>query len=970
MKLRYFQHTAMVLALASCATHSRTAFALGEPLHVTFTATAASFPLTDSNRTTPLYIDANDYPGVIHAVANFTDDIHAVTNLTPTTLHTLPTTGDQDLILIGTIGHSTAIDALIATHKLDVSTIRGHWEMSLTQIVDNPFPGIARALVIAGADKRGTIFGIYDLSEQIGVSPWAWWADVPIPHHDSLYLTPGTYIQPEPRVKYRGIFLNDEAPALSGWTKEKFGGFNSKFYVHVFDLLLRLKANFLWPAMWGSAFNEDDTLNPKLADEYGIVMGTSHHEPMMRAQQEWKRHGNGTWDYTTNQKALDDFWRQGVRRNKNYEQLTTIGMRGDGDMAMSAGTNTALLERIVADQRKILTEEVNPDITKVPQVWALYKEVQSYYEAGMRVPDDVTLLWCDDNWGNIRRLPTPAERKRPGGAGIYYHFDYVGDPRSYKWINTYNISKVYEQMNLAINYGADRMWIVNVGDLKPMEFPIEFFLNMARTPDHFTPDNLHAYTVEWATRDFGPDHAEEIASIFDLYQRYISRRKPEMLAPDTFSLENFNEANRVDKEWVVLTNREVLLQRKIPANQQAAFFELLGYPIFAAANDVHLYLEAGRNAYYAKQGWAAANKFNADDRLREDAQLSATYNHLLNGKWNHMMDQTHIGYTFWNEPPKNTTPPHITLNVPEHGGFGVNTQIASSKAPTLGTFIEGDETSKHIFTLFNKGSAPLPYTITTSAPWISITRLWEPVAPGTKYNPISSSTLEGSEALVAQIDWKTAPVHDTTASITLASSGQPAITLPLQLIHPHVGAVTVPIALESNGYVAIEAAHTSSITADPSIHWHELPNYGPTLSGMTLFPVTATSNPHSEASLNYAVDLYDKGDFTLHLTTAPTLNFVPGRGLRLAVSIDNGPRKVIDTLAHNTDHDWRISVADGVRHIEVPLTISTPGQHMLHIFAVDPGIVLERLDLAHGALPYSYLGPPESATILPAGNTP
>jgi hypothetical protein len=277
-----------------------------------------------------------------------------------------------DLVIIGTLGHGKLIDRLAAMHKIDVSAIRGRWETSVTQVVTDPIPGVKRALVIAGADKRGTIFAIYDLSEQIGISPWAWWADVPVQHQDNLFVDAGPYFQAEPAVKYRGIFLNDEAPSLSGWVQEKFGGFNHHFYEHVFELLLRLKANLLWPAMWGSAFNEDDPLNPKLADEYGIVMGTSHHEPMMRAQQEWKRHGKGPWNYATNAKELDDFWRYGVRRNKNYENLITIGMRGDGDMAMSASTNTALLEQIVATQRTIISEEVNPAVASVPQVWALY----------------------------------------------------------------------------------------------------------------------------------------------------------------------------------------------------------------------------------------------------------------------------------------------------------------------------------------------------------------------------------------------------------------------------------------------------------------------------------------------------------------------------------------------------------------------------------------------------------------------
>jgi hypothetical protein len=524
-------------ALGFCAlvlVGSSEAFALGEPQHVTSTPAPNSFALASHGSAAPLVVDSSDWPGVQRAVNTFAFDVHAVTALTPAVLNKVAE--EREIVLVGTLGRSPLLDRLATEHKIDVSDIRGHWEMFVTEILTDPFPGVRRALVIAGSDKRGTIFGMYDLSGQIGVSPWYWWADVPIAHKSEIWIRPGRYVQPEPRVKYRGIFLNDEAPALSGWAAEKFGGFNHKFYEHVFELLLRLKANFLWPAMWGSAFNEDDPLNPMLADEYGIVMSTSHHEPMMRAQQEWKRHGTGPWDYSTNGEMLRNFWRFGVRRNKSYEEIITIGMRGDGDMAMSASTNTALLERIVSDQRKIFSEEVNPDVTKVPQVWALYKEVQGYYEAGMRVPEDVTLLWCDDNWGNIRRLPTPEERRRAGGAGIYYHFDYVGDPRNYKWLLTYNITKIWEQMHLAAEYGADRIWVVNVGDLTPMEFPIEFFLTMARMPDRWGKDKLQQYTREWAAREFGTEHAEEIANLLDAYTRFNTRRKPEQLEPTTFSL--------------------------------------------------------------------------------------------------------------------------------------------------------------------------------------------------------------------------------------------------------------------------------------------------------------------------------------------------------------------------------------------------------------------------------------------------
>ena len=482
-------------------------------------------------------------PAFVRASSDLQTDIHRVTSLTPSVTHGAPFT--TNMILIGTIGSSTIIDQLIRDKKIDVDAIRGKWEANLILVVPHPLPGVASALVIAGSDKRGTIFGIYDVSEQIGVSPWYWWADVPVPHRDALYVKPGRYVEGEPAVKYRGIFLNDEAPSLTNWVNEKYGGFNHFFYERVFELLLRLKANYLWPAMWNSAFYEDDPLNGKLANEYGIVMGTSHHEPMMRAFQEWQRHGVGPWDYATNAANLNAFWEYGIQRGRNWESTITIGMRGNGDEPMSATDNIALLEKIIAAQRSIIAKNKTPTIAADPQVWALYKEVQSYYEKGMRVPDDVTLLWSDDNWGNIRRLPTAPERKRVGGAGIYYHFDYVGDPRSYKWLNTYPITKVWEQMDLAHAYGANRIWVVNVGDLKPMEFPIEFFLDYARDPGRWNQDNLSTYTKLWAAENFGPEHAAEIADLISKYTKYNGRRKPEQLEPNTFSLIHFQEADRV-----------------------------------------------------------------------------------------------------------------------------------------------------------------------------------------------------------------------------------------------------------------------------------------------------------------------------------------------------------------------------------------------------------------------------------------
>src|SRR5665213_1999645 len=456
------------------------------------------FTVAAGGRAASIYVDTNDFWGVLRAVGDLRKDIERVTGIAPALSQDEQNPG-ANVIVIGSMGKNRLIEQWAREGKIDVTPIAKKWESFLIQNVPHPMPGVDHALVIAGSDKRGAIDGAYDLSRQMGVSPWYWWADVPVRHRDAVYVNAGTIAQGSPAVKYRGIFLNDEAPDLTGWAKEKFGGYNHSFYTNIFELLLRLKANYLWPAMWDNCFNQDDPLNPKLADDYGIVMGTSHVEPMMRADKEWNRAGHtaAEWNYEKNPAELDAFWKAGLERNKTYENIITIAMRGKIDTPMSEKAKIALLEKIVAAQRGIISDVMATNASAVPQLWALYKEVQEYYEKGMRVPDDVTLLWCDDNWGNIRRLPTPEERNRSGGAGVYYHFDYVGGPRNYKWIDTSPIPKSWEQMNLAMEYGADRIWIVNVGDLKPMEFPMEFFLAMGRNPQRWRKDKLGEFTQLW-----------------------------------------------------------------------------------------------------------------------------------------------------------------------------------------------------------------------------------------------------------------------------------------------------------------------------------------------------------------------------------------------------------------------------------------------------------------------------------------
>ena len=904
------------------------ALALGEARFVETVARPGSFPLAQAKHCAAIYVDAGDFAGILRAAGDLQADIARVTGCTPAITHD-PAARGAHAIVIGSVEKSPLVKRLA-----DTSALAGKWESFLIQAV----PG---ALVIAGSDKRGAIYGIYDLSEQIGVSPWYWWADVPVAHKDSLFVKPGRFSQGEPAVKYRGIFLNDEAPSLSGWTREKFGGYNHNFYVKVFELILRLKGNYLWPAMWGSAFNEDDPLNPKLADEYGIVMGTSHHEPMLRAQQEWKRHGKGPWNYATNPGVLRAFWDQGIERNKDYESIVTIGMRGDGDMPMDANggieANKTLLEKIVADQRAILAKRIGPDLSRVPQDWALYKEVQEYYEAGMRVPDDVTLLWCDDNWGNLRRVPTAGERQRGGGAGIYYHFDYVGGPRNYKWLNTVPITKVWEQMNLAYQYDARRIWIVNVGDLKPMEFPIEYFLSLAWNPERWPRQKIAEFGKLWAEREFGPTYADAIADIVAKYTKYNGRRKPELLEPGVFSLENYGEADAVLADWEALTARAEDIYKKLPQNAKDAFFELVLYPTKACALVNELYIAADKNHLYTTQGRASANDYAA--RVRElfqaDADWSAAYNHTLaNGKWDHMMDQTHIGYTGWQQPAANKMPEVTEIQVGEAAIVGVT--------PALLQFDALSRPSRDI-EVFNRGRAPFEFSAVPSAPWIVLSK--------------TSGTVRKDDRIAVSVDWSKAPWGSAEGSVTVSG-----VAVKVTSFRPkEIARSTLRGFVEADGYVSIEAAHYSNRTGAGAAHWEEIAGYGRTLSSMTILPCTAASvTPPSAPSLEYRMYLFDPAAVRVHTIVAPTLNFVPGRGLRFAVAFDDQPPQTVDALANNSLHDWEESVKDSVRTIVSTHSLKGSGYHVLKYWMVDPGIVLQKIVVDLGGLKPSYLGPPES----------
>ena len=621
------------------------------------------FCIAQEGKTSSIIVDADDWKGVIRAARNLADDVKKVTGTasqvdlqTENSVGLLPHERKNlhSNIFVGTIGKSRIIDQMVKQKKIDVRQVKGQWESYLIDVVDGH-------LVIAGSDKRGTIYGIYEISQRIGVSPWYWMADAPVKHQDEVWYDGGRIVQPSPKVKYRGIFINDEWPSFGTWCTNHFGGVNAQAYEPIFELLLRLKANYFWPAMWATAFNEDDPECPRLADEMGIVMGTSHHEPMMRSHQEYlhRKEQVGPWDYASNSQRVDQFFREGMKRNKAYDNLVTIGMRGDGDVAMGKGDDTEnmkTLGKVIEGQRQII-KDIYGQPDAVPQLWAIFTEVQRYYDAGFTVPDDVTLLLCDNNWGYIRRKGRDFERKRKGGLGLYYHIDMNGGPWNDRWVNTTTVPKLREQLNLAYKSGIDRIWIINVGDLKPKEMPIDFIMHYAWNPDAIQPGDEQTWLECFTRSIFGEAFAKETADIIAKYSKYNLWRKAEAQVPGIY---NYEEMLRVSHLWQSLVARCEALKRQIPAEAQDAFYQLVYYPTVASAGVAHIYNAA-----------TVGDSLTVCDLMAKDQRLSNYYNKgMANGKWDGMMLDNHIGYTKWSIPDKNYHP--MTL------GYKVNHDLSAS----------------------------------------------------------------------------------------------------------------------------------------------------------------------------------------------------------------------------------------------------------------------------------------------------
>ncbi|WP_271299177.1 glycosyl hydrolase 115 family protein [Sphingomonas sp. CV7422] len=939
---------------------------------VRFDRRTAGFDITlAGGGVTPVFVDAADWPGVRRAAADLAADIGRVTG-TAAPLLTDPARLAPRIILVGALGRSPLIDRLAAAGTIDVADVRGRWEAFAVQTVAHPFPGVAEALVIVGSDKRGAIYGAYDLSRIIGVSPWYWWADVPVTRRAHVSVARGRYVEGSPAVKYRGIFLNDEAPCLSGWTTEKFGGMNADFYGRLFELLLRLRANYLWPAMWNNAFAVDDPRNAPLADDYGIVMGTSHHEPMMRAHKEWTDHranyGNGEWNYATNRDGVRRFFDEGIVRNGAKESIVTIGMRGDGDVALESTGNLQsdihLLETVIADQRAIIAQRTGKPADQTPQVWVLFTEVYKYYDAGLKLPDDVTLMFADDNVGNLRRLPLPAERGRRGGFGIYFHMDMHGGPFAYQWINSNPLPKIWEQMNLANRYGANEIWIANVGDLKPLELPIDFFLAMAWKPATVDKDRIAQWTRDWAERQFGPDHAAEIADLVTRYAKYNALRKPEQLRPDTFSLDQYREAERVADAWTTLLRRADRLEPLLRPDQRDAYYQLVLYPVRACANLTLMYIAAARNARNARQARASTRAEAEEVRRRflYDHQLRDTYNHVLaGGKWNHLMDQTHIGYFDWYPPENDIMPPVADLDLTGVAGFGVAVDGDDRSwpgfylPPVLPTLDSLTRRPTYL-EVYPRGAAPIAPVVRADQPWVTLRE-----GPAFGVSP-------RERRYWIDIDWAHAPVGRSEAAVTVSDAG---VTITAKLTAIRATAQQERDARGAYGGLAgtfaVPVTAFARRTVVDGVRWEAIPDYGRVAAAMSVFPVDAApvSDPARAPRLEYDVYLAAAGAYHVDLVTGATLETIPGRTLGVAVALDDGPFAVKSVFGgpEGVAQDFLgdqhpVTTANNARTMRFTVTAHRAGRHRLVVAMIDPTMVIQTIAVSQGPTKPSYFGPP------------
>ena len=918
-------------------------FSMKNVPHVSNLNTKNYFSLVSNGVATPVYVDKADYSVVGIAANLFTEDIQKITDKKPLLLNQFANQQSQ-IVIIGTIGKSELINQLIKSKKLNAETIRNQWESYIISTVLNPFPGVQQALVIAGSDRRGTAYGVLSLSEAMGVSPWYWWADVTPQKKNNLFVQNGTFIQNSPSVKYRGFFINDERfGGFAIWAAKTFdpmlGNVGPKTYQKVFELLLRLKGNYLWPAMHPGtrAFNHFPE-NAKLADDYAIVMGSSHCEQMLRNNEdEWKAVGTyGDFNYGTNRQTMLKYWEKRVEINGKYENTYTLGIRGIHDYAMDGAKTiteqVAYTQLALDDQRNLLTKYVDNDISQVPQVLCAYKEVLSVYQNGLKLPTDVTLLWADDNHGFIRQLSNPEEQKRAGGSGVYYHLAYHGDPDSWIWLSTISPSLVAYEMTKAYEYGADKIWIFNVGDIKPAEKELTFAMEMAWDSKKWKPQNAHLFIESWSAKTFGKETSREIAEIMKEYYRLAALGKEPHVRWIDFSETEI--AERIEA-YQNIRKRADVLKEKIPRNLQNAYFQLILYPVTGAGLMNEYYLLARRSLVRASRGEndamndVAASKlaYNQLDTLTEKYNLE-----ISNGKWNH----------FWNWRPYGNQPSttfDIEIATPE--------LIENGKAKQLLLPVEEAKNS-YSFEWDGDAAAKIPVWIQSTTPIknqsfaaadnifctlkvnekqiegaaLPIGNIWHATDIGPLWNKMGEFDITKGKNLITITDVKTnSRIHAVFVGF------QPPF-----VVEPH-------LKIKASDFIKKRSRKNAKINIIQGLGGENAISILPFTA-----PIISEANIKQAPWVEYNVVL-QKGDNRIDIHTLPTQRIYNGRNVRFAVSVNNLPVHIFNIQADEFSAEWQKNVLRGYALKTLNFSAQNTDNYRVRVYIPDAGVAITGISI-------------------------
>ena len=954
-----------------------------------------SFLIAGNGKSVPFVVEEGGLLGVKKIAEKVAADVKRVSDNQPVILQSVEEVKKEEVgkqfILFATEGESLLLQDLVTRGLVAVDKTHGKREVYGLKIVENPWKGIEQVLVIWGSDKRGTIYGMFYLSELMGVSPLHYWGDVTPSKKEEIFVTcDDEKISKEPSVKYRGFFINDEWPCFGNWTFEHFGGFTAEMYDKVFELLLRLKGNYLWPAMWTSSFALDgpDLENAVLADTYGVVIGNSHHEPCLRASEEWdkvrgKTSGYGNeWNYYTNKEGLLSYWKDGLKRSGKYENIITIGMRGERDSSMlgeeaTLKENIDLLKDIIREQRKLIQEHVNENVAEVPQLLALYKEVERYFYGDDNTQglkdweelNDVILMLCEDNFGNMRTLPTKEMRGHQGGYGMYYHFDYHGGPVSYEWVTSTQLTKVWEQMTMAYEYGIKDVWIVNVGDLKFNEFPLSYFMNLAYDFDKWgtkAPNKTQEFTKEWVKQQFTEAISEEvrgkIAYVQDEYIRFNSLRRPEALSTIIYHPVNFGEADRMIAETEAVKILANDLYSTLPDWTRDAYYSMIYFPAAASINLLQMHLYAAKNMHYAKQGKTIANvyKDKVTETITFDRKIAEEFGCFLNGKWNGMQLAPHIGFTKWNEdnckyPLRIEVEPAYRPRMIVSRADEEHTAMKNYFAPMVievKDFLYKANTCVEI-EVANDGIGSFEYEVLMEeCEWLTYERTTNKVVCQEMLNIICIPEKLPKEEMSHKIRLKG---DDTTVDIMVYGKA---------VDDSKAAAMTF---FENNGNIVIEANHYKHLKETEKGKLVVLENFGRSGAGIKAYPVTETFPIGEGPAIEYLIQVEKEDHYIMEVWMAPSNPMENEAGMRFTTSVNGAKKQIIDSIPESFEagvsrnESWARGVLDNVRKTKTK-QIFRQGVNTIEIGMVDSGFVLERLVIYAKSNPIkeSYLGPKES----------